>query len=138
VHLFEAITRLLRVQRSLVQQLGREPTHEELALEAGFLSDEDTQTVTRARAENQMLDPEVQRRWVWATAKVQRILHLRRIRLVEHRWEMKRAASWGISSKTMKPWNRWMPLRVNCCENRCDAFGALSERERQVMGVRFA
>ena len=36
VHLFEAITRLLRVQRSLVQQLGREPTIEELALEAGL------------------------------------------------------------------------------------------------------
>ena len=26
VHLFEAITRLLRVQRTMVQQLGREPT----------------------------------------------------------------------------------------------------------------
>ncbi len=34
VHLFEAITRLLRVQRQLVQELGREPTHEELALRA--------------------------------------------------------------------------------------------------------
>ncbi len=36
VHLFEAITRLLRVQRALVQQLGREPTNEELALEGGY------------------------------------------------------------------------------------------------------
>ncbi|TLN01492.1 sigma-70 family RNA polymerase sigma factor, partial [bacterium] len=70
VHLFEAITRLLRVQRSLVQQLGREPTHEELALEAGFLADEDVQVIMRSRAENTPLDSEVQRRWMWATAKV--------------------------------------------------------------------
>ena len=52
VHLFEAITRLLRVQRSMVQQLGREPTAEELALEAGLLSDEDMRAIKRARKES--------------------------------------------------------------------------------------
>ena len=78
VHLFEAITRLLRVQRSMVQQLGREPTAEELALEAGLLSDEDTRLIKRARKENLPIDPEVTRRWNWATAKVQRILAIGR------------------------------------------------------------
>ncbi len=47
VHLFEAITRLLRTQRVLVQQLGREPTHEELALEAGMMTEEDIALIQR-------------------------------------------------------------------------------------------
>jgi RNA polymerase primary sigma factor len=38
VHLFESISRLLRNQRSLTQKLGRNPTNEELALEAGLLN----------------------------------------------------------------------------------------------------
>ena len=41
VHIFESINRLLRIQRRLVQQLSREPSSEELALEAGYLDDED-------------------------------------------------------------------------------------------------
>jgi RNA polymerase primary sigma factor len=38
VHLYESISRLLRAQRALTQRLGRNPTNEELALEAGFLN----------------------------------------------------------------------------------------------------
>ncbi len=36
VHLFESITRILRIQRALTQQLGRDPTNTEIALEFGF------------------------------------------------------------------------------------------------------
>lgn len=38
VHLYESISRLLRIQRTLTQTLGREPTYEEIALEAGYLN----------------------------------------------------------------------------------------------------
>ncbi len=41
VHIFESINRLLRVQRRLTQQLGRDPASEELALEAGYLDEQD-------------------------------------------------------------------------------------------------
>ena len=74
VHLFEAITRLLRVQRSLVQKYGRDPTHEELALEADFLSEEDVAAIRKAQKAKEILEPELQRRLTWATAKVQRVL----------------------------------------------------------------
>ncbi len=37
VHLFESITRILRTQRMLTQELGRDPTSEELVLEMGYL-----------------------------------------------------------------------------------------------------
>ena len=48
VHLFESISRLLRIQRNLTQSLGRNPSNEEIALEAGFmnlLTKEETDTV---------------------------------------------------------------------------------------------
>ncbi len=63
VHLFESITRILRIQRQLVQQYGREPNTNELALEVGYLPTEDVQTILRAKAEGVALEPEVQRRW---------------------------------------------------------------------------
>ena len=77
VHLFEAITRLLRVQRTLVQKYGREPSVEELALEADFLSEEDVAAIRKAQKAKQELEPELQRRLTWATAKVQRGLAVR-------------------------------------------------------------
>ena len=62
VHLFESISRILRAQRHLTQELGREPTTRELAMEVGYLPPADVQTVLRAQAEERPLDPAVQRR----------------------------------------------------------------------------
>ena len=74
VHLFESITRILRTQRMLTQQLGREPTNEELALEVGYLLASDVQSILRAHAEGQTLAPELQRRLEYAMQKVDRVL----------------------------------------------------------------
>src|SRR5574339_87721 len=74
VHLFESITRILRTQRTLIQELGREPTTRELALEVGYLPAADVQTVLRAQAEELPLDPGVQRRLESATQRVDRVL----------------------------------------------------------------
>jgi RNA polymerase primary sigma factor len=74
VHLFESISRILRVQRQLTQELGREPTTRELAMEVGYLPAADVQTVLRAQAEARPLDPEVLRRLETATQKVDRVL----------------------------------------------------------------
>ena len=74
VHLFESITRILRTQRTLTQQLGREPTNEELALEVGYLPASDVQSILRAHAEGQPLAPEQQRRLEYAVQKVDRVL----------------------------------------------------------------
>jgi RNA polymerase primary sigma factor len=139
VHLFEAITRLLRVQRSLVQQLGREPTHEELALEAGFLADEDVQIIARARAENLPLDPEVQRRWMWATAKVQRILQSAEEPVSLERpvgdEESSQLGDFIEDNDALEPMDA--AAREMLREQVQSALGALSERERQVLELRF-
>src|SRR5690606_29192340 len=74
VHLFESISRILRAQRQLTQTLGREPTNEELALEVGYLSAADVQSILRAHAENKAVKPELQRRLDIATQKVTRAL----------------------------------------------------------------
>jgi len=139
VHLFEAITRLLRVQRNLVQKLGREPTNEELALEGGFLSEEDVNLIKKAQAANLPLDPEVQRRWNWAAAKVQRILQS-----AEEPVSLERPVGDEDSSQlgdfiedddAMEPMDA--AAREMLREQVQNALGALSERERQVLELRF-
>lgn len=139
VHLFEAITRLLRVQRSLIQQLGREPTYEELALESGLLSEEDVQAILLARSRNQPLDPELQRRWAAATAKVQRILQS-----AEEPVSLERPVGDEESSQLgdfIEDEEALEPMDAAAREMRRqqvqNALGALTERERQVLELRF-
>ncbi len=74
VHLFESITRILRTQRTLTQELGRDPTSEELALEVGYLPASDVQTILRAHAEEQPLPPDLRQRLDTATQKIGRVL----------------------------------------------------------------
>jgi RNA polymerase primary sigma factor len=74
VHLFESISRILRAQRHLTQVLGRDPNKAELAMEIGYLSASDVQTILRAQAENKILKPELQQRLDIATQKVNRIM----------------------------------------------------------------
>jgi len=139
VHLFEAITRLLRTQRVLVQQLGREPTHEELALESGMVTEEDVQAILRSRAENSLLDPEVQRRWTWATAKVQRILQSAEEPVSLERpvgdEESSQLGDFIEDDEALEPMDA--AAREMLREQVQNALAALSERERQVLELRF-
>ena len=74
VHLFESISRILRAQRHLTQVLGRDPNNAELALEVGYLSASDMQSIMRAQSEKKPIKPEVQARLEDASQKVKRIL----------------------------------------------------------------
>jgi RNA polymerase primary sigma factor len=74
VHLFESITRILRTQRTLTQAYGRDPTTEELALEAGYLPASDVQAILRAHSEDKPLPPQLQHRLEVATQKIDRVL----------------------------------------------------------------
>jgi RNA polymerase primary sigma factor len=74
VHLFESITRILRTQRTLIQELGRDPTTEELALEVGYLPASDVQAILRAHAEEKPLPSDLQHRLDIATQKIDRVL----------------------------------------------------------------
>ncbi len=76
VHMVETINRLMRVQRRLVQELGREPTSEELALEMELLEPEDISMIQRGVSGDGVLDPALDRKWRRAAAKVRRIIRI--------------------------------------------------------------
>jgi RNA polymerase primary sigma factor len=139
VHLFESITRILRIQRSLIQQLGREPTNDELALESGFLTPQDVQTILRSRAEAVELEPALQRRLASATSKIDRVL-----RSAEEPVSLEGPVGDEDSSQLgdfIEDADALEPLdaasREMLREQVQHALAALSERERQVLELRF-
>jgi RNA polymerase primary sigma factor len=140
VHLFESITRILRIQRTLVQQLGRDPTIEEMALESGFLTPADVQAVLRARAEAQPLEAELQQRWEAAAGKVERIL-----RSAEEPISLEGPVGGEEDSSQLGDFiedvDALEPLdaasREMLREQVQHALTALTERERQVLELRF-
>ena len=73
VHMVESINRQVRVQRRLAQELGRDPTAEEIALDMDLLAPEDRRAIEESIRTSMVLDPELQRRWQRAAQKVQRI-----------------------------------------------------------------
>jgi len=76
VHMVEAVNRALRTSSQLTQELGREPTLEEIALEMGQLSDQEEQAVRETWAKGTRLDPTLQRKLRRETAEVRRILRM--------------------------------------------------------------
>lgn len=76
VHMVETINRLARVERALQQELGREPTAPEIALEMGLLAEEDRKAIQRARQEGQSVAPILERRLRRAASKVRRIVRI--------------------------------------------------------------
>ncbi|MDX9992535.1 MAG: sigma-70 family RNA polymerase sigma factor [Anaerolineales bacterium] len=139
VHLFESITRILRIQRSLVQTYGREPTTEELALEVGYLSAPDVQSILRARAEGSPLEEGLARRWTAASSKVDKVL-----RSAEEPVSLEGPVGDEESSQlgdfiqdddALEPMDA--AAREMLREQVQHALAALSERERQVLELRF-
>jgi RNA polymerase primary sigma factor len=73
VHMVETINRLLRIQRDLTQELGREPTSEEIAVEMQMLEPQETVAIREAWNRNQPLDIALDRKLRRAAAKIRRI-----------------------------------------------------------------
>jgi RNA polymerase primary sigma factor len=76
VHMVESINRQIRAQRRLMQELGREPTPEEVALEMDFLDPEDRIMIEESMGNGQVMDPVLNRRLQIAAAKVRRIMRI--------------------------------------------------------------
>jgi RNA polymerase primary sigma factor len=138
-HLFESISRILRAQLRLTQELSREPTTRELALEVGYLHASDVQAVLRAQAEGRPLDPAVQRRLESATQKVDRVLHT-----AEEPVSLDGLVGGEDSSQLgdfIEDEDAPSPIdsaaRDMLREQIKQALGGLQERERQVLELRF-
>ena len=139
VHLLESIQRLLRAQRKLTQELGRNPTSEELAIEGGFLSEEDAAAIREAKKNNRPINPALHARWRQAAAKVRQILLTA---------EEPKSLDSPVGSEDNSILGDFIPdedapepideaAREMLREQIQNALAVLSPRERQVLELRF-
>ena len=111
VHMVETINRVVRAQRRLSQELGREPTAEELAPRPGH--------VRRAACARSSRSARSRCRWKRPSAR-------------------KRTATWATSSRTTRRWPPPRPRRNRLLKEQvADALDSLTERERRVLQLRF-
>lgn len=139
VHVVENINRFLRVQRQLLQELGREPTTEEIALEMGFLSEGDLQAVQQYRARGEEPPAELRRRFYKALNKVRQIIQVSQEPLsLETPVDEELDSSLGdfIEDRTVQaPMD--VATRNLLREQMQEALTDLTARERRVLELRF-
>ena len=139
VHIFETINRLLRIQRRLTQQLGRVPSAEELALEGDFIDPKDRQIILLAQAEDAVIPEDVRHRWARAASKVGRVM-----RAAEEPMSLDSPVGSEDNSQLgdfIEDQDAPEPMdaaaRDMLREQIQNALAVLSEREREVLEMRF-
>ncbi len=139
VHMVETINRQARIQRSLQQELGRDPTHEELAVKMEFVEPADVELVNYALKTDTQLDIEVERRLERAAAKVRRIQRLSQEPLsLETPVGNEETSSLGDFIEDDS-----LPGPVDSASRRmlrdqmAEILDGLNERERKVLEMRF-
>ncbi len=139
VHIFDSLNRLLRIQRGLVQKLGREPTIQDIALESDFLDPQDYRDIQTARAEGAPLPDELRRRLTRAVIKVTRIM-----RTMEEPMSLDSPVGAEDNSQLgdfIEDRDALEPLdaaaRDMLRESLNSALAVLSDREREVLELRY-
>jgi RNA polymerase primary sigma factor len=139
VHMVETINRLVRVQRRMVQELGRDATSEELALQMDILEPEEVLQIEQAIKSEEVMDPALDRMWQRAAAKVRRI-----IRIAQEPMSLETPVGAEESSQLGDfIEDETMPEPVDAAakellkEQVRNALSVLTERERQVLEMRF-
>jgi RNA polymerase primary sigma factor len=139
VHMVETINRLTRAQRHLVQELEREPTSEELAIEMDLLETPDTTELLRLWAAKEPLPAALELKLQRAVERVDRIL-----RLAQEPMSLETPVGSEESSilgDFIEDENVVTPLDAASRELLRDQIRSallyLNERERQVLELRF-
>ncbi|MBN2554845.1 MAG: RNA polymerase sigma factor RpoD [Anaerolineales bacterium] len=139
VHMVETINRLMRIQRGMVQKLGRDPTSEELALEMDLLEDDEIESIRAALVQDEPVEVTLMRKWRRASAKVRRI-----IRIAQEPMSLETPVGAEESSQLGDfIEDETMPEPVDAAakellkEQVQSALSVLTERERQVLEMRF-
>ncbi len=139
VHMFETINRLMRIQRRMVQDLGREPTSEELALEMELLEPDEIAGIRNSIEEGVPPAPVLMRKWHRAAAKVRKI-----IRTAQEPMSLETPIGTEESSQLGDfIEDETMPEPVDAAAKQLlkeqvqNALSVLTERERQVLEMRF-
>lgn len=139
VHMFETINKIVKMQRDLVQILGHEPSDEELALELDFLTPEESQTIKDALANDEQIDPVLNRKWRQAVSKIRDIKRISMDPMsLESPVGNEDATEYGDfipDESALEPGDAASKelLRTQIRQ----VLGFLSEREREVLEMRF-
>jgi RNA polymerase primary sigma factor len=139
VHMVESINRQIRAQRRLMQELGREPTPEEVALEMDFLDPEDRIMIEDSMGNGQPMDPVLNRRLQIAAAKVRRIMRIAQEPMsLETPVGTEENSSLGdfIEDDSL-PAPAEQASRHALKDQMNDILSGLTARERQVLEMRF-
>ena len=139
VHMHETINRQRRIQRQLQQELGREPTAEELALEMDFLEAEDRLAIKTAMDENIIMEPDLARKLERASTKVRRIQRLSRepLSLDTPVGNEENSYLGDFIEDDSLPGPVDSASRRLLKEQMAEILDALNERERRVLIMRF-
>ena len=139
VHMVETINRLMRVQRELLQQLGAEPSAEQIALEMDFLSKEETEAIKLLRRNGTHLDPGLQRKLRRAAQKVRKIMRISQepmsLEMPIGQEDSSLLGDFIEDDKVLGPVDA--ASRQLLKEQIRSALGVLSDREREVLEMRF-
>ncbi|HEX9115043.1 MAG TPA: RNA polymerase sigma factor RpoD [Anaerolineae bacterium] len=139
VHMVESINRQIRAQRRLMQELGREPTAEEVALEMDLLPPEDRRQIEDAQLSGKPLEPALTRQLGLAATKVRRIMRIAQEPMsLETPVGTEENSSLGdfIEDDSL-PGPADQASRHLLKEQMNEILNGLSERERRVLEMRF-
>jgi len=140
VHMIESINRLSRAIRDLQQELGHEPTPEEIAITLDYLSEGDKQAIEDSLAEGaEDLPPDVRLRLRKAARKVRQIMAVSQEPMsLETPMGTEESGALGdfiaddsISSPTDETTRELLRQQMQ------DVLNSLTEREREVLDLRF-
>ena len=139
VHMVESINRQIRVQRRLMQELGRDPTPEEIAIEMDYLAAEDRQAIEDAQAQGQPLDAMLARRLQIAAAKVRRVMRISQepMSLETPVGTEENSSLADFIEDDSVPGPADQASRHLLKEQMSEILSGLSERERKVLEMRF-
>ncbi|MFU8827449.1 MAG: sigma-70 family RNA polymerase sigma factor [Brevefilum sp.] len=139
VHMYEAISRILRIQRFLTQELGREPTLEEIAIESEFIDENVAQGIHSAIADDIPLDAMQIAALEEAASKVRNVL-----KVAEEPISLEKPvgdednstlADFIEDQEAIAPMDE--AVKEILRDQIRDSLASLSERERQVLELRF-
>ncbi|MCD6518751.1 MAG: RNA polymerase sigma factor RpoD [Anaerolineae bacterium] len=139
VHMIESINRLSRAMRQLQQELGRDPTPEEIAIVLDYLSEKDKRAVEESMHEGTKLSADVRRRLRRAAEKVRQIMTVSQepmsLETPVGNEENSALVDFIADDSVANPDEE--ANRELLREQVRDILASLTEREREVLSLRF-
>ena len=140
VHMYETINKIVKVQRDLVQYLGHEPSVEELALELDYLTPEESAAIKLALANDEPVDPLLNRKWRTAVSKIRDIMRIAMDPMsletpVGNNDDSTELGDFLPDESVLEPGDAASKELLR--EQIKDVLGFLTDREREVLEMRF-